>query len=123
MFTTNLSSGCDRRCSMKNPPTAKIPPLDPATDMILFRSLRYSLTTGLHHERGTDLYAKTDPGSPPVFYFRHWLWCDTGYGICEIIAKEEAARFIREQFSLPGFFTGWNHKGIYEILPEVYGKR
>jgi hypothetical protein len=101
----------------------KYPRPDPGTDTCLFRSLRHCLSTGRHHERGTDLFAKTDPESPPVFYFRHWLWCDNGPGICEITSRKEAALFIREQFTKPGLFSGWNHKGLYELLPEVYGKQ
>jgi hypothetical protein len=113
----------------------RVPLLDPTTDTCLFRSLRHCLSTGRHHERGTDLFAYAGQGSdpadgqdpgpadPPVFYFRHWLWCDNGPGICEITSREEAALFIREQFTKPGLFSGWNHKGLYELLPEVYGKR
>ncbi|WP_321507671.1 hypothetical protein [uncultured Methanoregula sp.] len=80
------------------------PSLDPDTDTCLFRSLRFNLDDGLRNERGVDLYAAKD-ADKTIFYLRHWNWCDTGSGICQITSKEEAARFIRvQQFTKPGRF-------------------
>ncbi|WP_321507600.1 hypothetical protein [uncultured Methanoregula sp.] len=46
-----------------------------------------------------DLFATTDADGTTIFYLRHRAWCSTGPGICQITSKEEAARFIRVQFS------------------------
>ena len=96
------------------------PAPDPASSVILFRSLRYSLRDGTLIEHGTDLLATRDPA---CFWFRHWTW-DGGKWIdrCEFATRDEAVGFIREQFTKPGLFSGWNHRGIREFLPEVYGK-
>jgi len=96
------------------------PAPDPANSIILFRSLRYSIRDGSLIENGTDLLATRDPA---CFWFRHWTW-DGGRWIdrCEFGTRDEAVVFIREQFTKPSLFSGWNHRGIREFLPEVYGK-
>ncbi|MFA4860665.1 hypothetical protein [Methanoregula sp.] len=98
------------------------PSPDPATDTILYRSLRHNLSDGKRQEYGVDLFAVHEADGIPVLYFRHWRWSDTGPGICQITSREDAALFIREQFTKPGLFSGWNHRGLHEFLPEVYGK-
>lgn len=107
---------------MPEEPNPRIPTLDPETDIILYRSLRYNLDDGTRRERGRDLFAAKDADMMIIFYFRHWCWSDTRPGICQLTSRNEAARFIREQFTQPGLFSGWNHKGLHEHLPEVYGK-
>ena len=98
------------------------PRLDPDTDTILFRSLRYNLNDGTRQEQGVDLFAVHEADGIPVLYFRHWSWCETGPGICQITSRDEAVHFIRKQFTKPGLFSGWNHRGLHEFLPEVYRK-
>jgi len=107
---------------MPNNPNPKIPTLDPPTDTCLFRSLRYNLDDGSRRERGTDLFATREVNGTIIFYFRHWIWSSTSPGICQITSREEAVRFIREQFTQPGLFSGWNHRGLKEYLPEVCGR-
>jgi len=96
------------------------PAPDPANCAILYRSLRYSLRDGALIENGTDLLATRDPA---CFWLRHWTW-DGGKWTdrCEFGTRNEAVGFIREQFTKPGLFSSWNHRGIREFLPEVYGK-
>ena len=97
------------------------PAPDPASCAILFRSLRYSLRDSSLIENGTDLLATRDPA---CFWFRHRAW-DGGKWIdrCEFAPRNEAVVFIREQFTKPGLFSGWNPRGLREFLPEVYGKK
>ncbi|MFA4876439.1 MAG: hypothetical protein WC586_03425 [Methanoregula sp.] len=107
---------------MQTIPDEKIPTPDPATDTLLFRSLRHNPDTGLQQERGTDLFAKYGTGKGKVFYFRHWTGGDTGPGTCQVTSREEAVRFLREQYTEPGFFSGWTHKAVKEFLPELCRK-
>nr|WP_320160705.1 hypothetical protein [uncultured Methanoregula sp.] len=98
----------------------KIPTLDLATDIILYRSLRHNLDDGSRRERGTDLFVANDADGTTTFYFRYWTWNSTSPGICQITSREEAARFVRDRFTKPGLFSGWNHREIKGFLPEVY---
>nr|WP_321353139.1 hypothetical protein [uncultured Methanoregula sp.] len=107
---------------MPENPGPKIPLLDPETDTCLFRSLRYDLETGMLRDHDADLYAKECDDGTVIFWFRHWTWNRNETAICQITSRDEAARFIREQFTKPGLFTGWNHVGLARFLPEVYGK-
>ncbi|MFA4877029.1 MAG: hypothetical protein WC586_06415 [Methanoregula sp.] len=107
---------------MQKIPGEKIPTLDPATDTLLFRSLRYNTDNGLKKERGVDLFVTSDAMNNAIFWFHHWTWCDTGPGICQLTSRDEAARFLREQFMTPGFFAGWNYLEIEKFFPEFYRK-
>jgi phenolic acid decarboxylase len=57
-----------------------------------------------------------------IFWFRHWTWNHNETTICQITSRDEAVRFIREQFMKPCLFSGWNHVGLARFLPEVYGE-
>jgi len=57
-----------------------------------------------------------------IFWFQHGAWNHNRTNICQITSGEVAARFIREPFTKPVLFSGWNHKGLFRFLPEVYGK-
>jgi hypothetical protein len=107
---------------MPETPRKKYPTLDPATDCCLYRSLRHNPGDGTRRERGRDLMARSGEAETIIFYFRHWTWNPADTNICQITSRDEAVRFIREQFTQPGLFSGWNHKGIHEFLPEVYRK-
>jgi hypothetical protein len=69
-----------------------------------------------------DLFATRDPDESAIFYFRHWSRDQNATNICQITSREEAVLFIREQFTKPGLFSGWNHKELPGFLPEVCGK-
>jgi len=98
---------------------SQTPAPDPASCAILFRSLRYSIRDGSLIEHGTDLLATRDPA---CYWFRHWTWDGgTWNDRCEFATRNEAVAFIRVQFTKPGIFSGWNHRGLHEYLPEVYG--
>jgi len=100
---------------------SQTPAPDPASCAILFRSLRYSLQDGSLIEHGTDLLATRDPA---CFWFRHWTWDGgTWNDCCEFATRDMAVLFIRDQFTKQGLFSGWNHRGLHEYLPEVYGKK
>nr|WP_320160762.1 hypothetical protein [uncultured Methanoregula sp.] len=107
---------------MHKTPNRKIPTLDPETDIILYRSLRHNPGDGSRKERGTDLFVANDADGTITFYFRYGVRDSTSSGMCQIISREDAARFIREHFTKPGLFSGWNHREIKGFLPEVYRK-
>jgi len=72
-------------------------------------------------DHDADLYAKECTDGTVIFWFRHRAWNRNESAICQITSRDEAARFIWEQFTKPGLFSGRNHKGLSRVLPEVYG--
>ncbi|MFA4859732.1 hypothetical protein [Methanoregula sp.] len=107
-------------CTCRNSPS---PALDVESAVILYRSLRYNLHNGERNDRGMDLCATRDEKGASIFWFRHWTAKQDETPIRKITSRKEAAGFIRDQFSQPGLFSGWNHKDLHEFLPEVYGKK
>jgi len=99
------------------------PPLAGVARSPLFRSLRHNPEDGTAREHGMDLFATLDPDGSAIFYFRHWSRDRNATNICQITSREEAILFIRDQFTKPGLFSGWNHKGLSEFLPEVCVKK
>ncbi|MFA4859726.1 hypothetical protein [Methanoregula sp.] len=93
------------------------------SSIILYRSLRYDLRTGERNKHGTDLCATREEDGSIIHWFRHWTANPNETPVRVITSRKEAAGFIREQFSQPGLFSGWNHKGLHEFLPEVYRKK
>nr|WP_321353157.1 hypothetical protein [uncultured Methanoregula sp.] len=55
-------------------------------------------------------FATRDTDGTIIFYFRHWIWSSPNPDICQITSRDEAARFIREQYRRARF------------LPEMYRK-
>jgi hypothetical protein len=105
---------------MKLPGTPSQPVPEPAPEIQLYHSQRYSLETHAPVRNGTDLMAKKDPDGNIRFWFRHWTWNGTETRTCQPTTREEAVRFIRNHIRKLEPVEGWNDIRLREYLPEVY---
>ena len=102
------------------PRSAVAPALNPANDVPLFRTLRYSLYNFALVGSGTDLYAHKDPERTVWFYLWHWSVVPGEVNTSSIVSEDFAIRFIREMYLSHKLVIGVDHMSLLEYLPKLY---
>jgi len=96
-----------------------LPGIDPATDILLFRSSRYSLYTFEPIKRGTDIYVRIKPDRPAHCFLRHW---SEQQDICTPVSEECAIRILRGLASIPETIMYMEFENILHFLPGYFKK-
>lgn len=94
--------------------------LNPATDIPLYRSPRYSLSDNARLHCGTDLFAHKAPSTRTYFYLWHWSTDSRETNICQITSEGSAIGFIRELWRTQVYVTGVKHEHLMKYLPDLY---
>ncbi|MFA6333538.1 MAG: hypothetical protein WCX22_11330 [Methanoregula sp.] len=103
------------------PPSQKPDPRpDPATDILLFRSARFSSYTFSEVKSGTDIYMKITPGRTVKFYLLHWSERPGEMNECTAIPEDCTIRILRALAATPVTLPGMEFKNIYRYLPGYY---
>jgi hypothetical protein len=93
---------------------------DPATDILLFQSSRYSSLFFAPVKSGTDIYVKINSGSPSRIYLLHWSERPGEMNECTAISEECAIRILRELAAMPETIAGMEFTNIYRHLPGYF---
>lgn len=92
---------------------------DPATDILLYRSARFSPYTLNEITSGTDIYAKISPGKSPALYLLHW---SGRRHECIPLPADCAVRLLRGLAVMPDTAKGIQYANIKKVLPEFFPK-
>lgn len=105
---------------MSNPPDFPFPPPDPATDIPLFNSSRFSSYTFAPVRSGTDICAQGRPGGPVRFYLSHWSSRPDQKNECTVITEDCVIRILRALAVMPDTLTGMEFINILHYLPKYF---
>lgn len=94
--------------------------LDPAKDIPLHRSQRYSSRVFAPVKSGNDLLVHREPGGAVCFYLWHWSG-DTGRkNTTTPVSEDFAAKYIRDLYGSRETMTGLEPMNLMEYLPYLY---
>ena len=94
--------------------------LNPADDIPLFCSLRYSSYNFAPVESGTDLYAHKDPDGKICYYLWHWSEKPGCLNTSSFVTEDFAVCFIREMYTTEKIVIGLEHMNLLDYLPGLY---
>lgn len=90
---------------------------DPATDIPLYRAVRFSPYSLSEITSGTDIYVKISLGNSPALYLLHW---SGRRHECIPLPADCAVRLLRGLAVMPDTAKGIQYANIKKILPEFF---